>query len=87
MNAGFPDSAFYEFNMDPNTDDPYLALFLSLVVQACYPNLAYLRDKRRVFTLEQATALLSKMSVCVPFEPTQPLDFPYPLFIFTEKVR
>ena len=41
---------------------------------------------RKVFTLEQAVALLSNMSVCVPFNRSEKPTFSSPLFVFTEKV-
>uniref|UniRef100_A0A183CML3 Ovule protein n=1 Tax=Globodera pallida TaxID=36090 RepID=A0A183CML3_GLOPA len=56
-------------------------------IAAYYPNVCYLRDKRRVFTLEQATALISNMSTCVPLSRNDSFDFLSPLFVFSEKLR
>lgn len=40
-----------------------------------------------MYTLEQATALMSKQSVCVPFNSFETLNMSSPLLVFTEKLR
>uniref|UniRef100_A0A915BYT3 Pontin n=1 Tax=Parascaris univalens TaxID=6257 RepID=A0A915BYT3_PARUN len=85
--SGFAESLFapaFVSNTDP---DPELDLIISLLVYAYYPNVCHLRDKRRVYTLELATALMSKQSVNTPFHSGEVLDFPSPLFVFSEKLR
>ncbi|KAI1716587.1 double-stranded RNA binding motif domain-containing protein [Ditylenchus destructor] len=87
--SGFPEKMFIPYNIDPYARDRTIDLFLSLLVYAFYPNICHLdsKGKRKVFTLEQATALISKSSVCMPFNSADTLPFPSPLFVFTEKVR
>uniref|UniRef100_A0A914H0Z7 RNA helicase n=1 Tax=Globodera rostochiensis TaxID=31243 RepID=A0A914H0Z7_GLORO len=85
--SGFPEKAFRVHPIDVHGADPNLDVFLSLMIAAYYPNVCYLRDKRRVFTLEQATALISNMSSCVPLSRNDSFDFLSPLFVFSEKLR
>uniref|UniRef100_A0A183BY18 RNA helicase n=1 Tax=Globodera pallida TaxID=36090 RepID=A0A183BY18_GLOPA len=85
--SGFPEKAFRVHPIDVHGADPNLDVFLSLMIAAYYPNVCYLRDKRRVFTLEQATALISNMSTCVPLSRNDAFDFLSPLFVFSEKLR
>ncbi|XGW21685.1 hypothetical protein V3C99_004562 [Haemonchus contortus] len=61
-------------------------LLLSLLIAAYYPNICYYRGKRKVFTLEQASALISKSSVLTPFQGDN-FELPSPLIVFTEKIR
>ncbi|PIO63300.1 hypothetical protein TELCIR_15103, partial [Teladorsagia circumcincta] len=61
-------------------------LLLSLLIAAYYPNICYYRGKRKVFTLEQASALVSKSSVLTPFHGDN-FELPSPLIVFTEKIR
>ncbi|KAF7634499.1 hypothetical protein Mgra_00006070 [Meloidogyne graminicola] len=84
--SGFPESSFSSYKIDVRGPDPNLDVFLSLLIVAYYPNVCYLRDRRRVFTLEQAVALLGNMSVCVPFNRGEKINFASPLFMFSEKV-
>ncbi|KAK5979698.1 Helicase C-terminal domain-containing protein, partial [Trichostrongylus colubriformis] len=53
-------------------------LLLSLLIAAYYPNICYYRGKRKVFTLEQASALVSKSSVLTPFHGDN-FELPSPL--------
>ncbi|KAL3097315.1 hypothetical protein niasHT_023534 [Heterodera trifolii] len=85
--SGFPEKTFQVFPIDVHSDDSNLDIFLSLMIAAYYPNVCYMKDKRRVFTLEQTTAILSNMSSCVPFNRNETFDFPSPLFVFSEKLR
>ncbi|KAI6239384.1 RNA helicase [Aphelenchoides fujianensis] len=87
-NCGLPDSLFAPHAIDAQGEDPRIDLLMGLLVYAFYPNVCYVSDKRRkVWTLEQATALMSKTSVCFPLHPNQTIDFPSPLLVFTEKIR
>ncbi|KAJ1362716.1 hypothetical protein KIN20_022375 [Parelaphostrongylus tenuis] len=61
-------------------------LLLSLLIAAYYPNICYYRGKRKVYTLEQASALVSKTSVLTPFQGDS-FDLPSPLMVFSEKLR
>ncbi|KAI6239302.1 RNA helicase [Aphelenchoides fujianensis] len=88
QNCGLPDSLFAPHAIDAQGEDARIDLLMGLLVYAFYPNVCYVSDKRRkVFTLEQATALMSKTSVCFPLHPNQTIDFPSPLLVFTEKIR
>ncbi|VDL74592.1 unnamed protein product [Nippostrongylus brasiliensis] len=61
-------------------------LLLSLLISAYYPNICYYRGKRKVYTLEQASALVSKSSVLTPFHGDN-FELPSPLIVFSEKLR
>ncbi|VDM53399.1 unnamed protein product [Angiostrongylus costaricensis] len=63
-------------------------LLLSLLIAAYYPNICYYRGKRKVlvYTLEQASALVSKSSVLTPFQGDN-FELPSPLIVFSEKLR
>ncbi|CAD5217543.1 unnamed protein product [Bursaphelenchus okinawaensis] len=85
--SSFSESSFQPLDVDPDGEDVNLDLLLGLLVYALYPNIAYYRDKRQVFTLEQATALMSKLSVCMPQVNAAKIEFPSPLLVFTDKRR
>uniref|UniRef100_F1KQM1 RNA helicase n=1 Tax=Ascaris suum TaxID=6253 RepID=F1KQM1_ASCSU len=85
--SGFAESLFVPAFVSNTDPDPELDLIISLLVYAYYPNVCHLRDKRRVYTLELATALMSKQSVNTPFHSSEALNFPSPLFVFSEKLR
>ncbi|KAI6233360.1 RNA helicase [Aphelenchoides fujianensis] len=88
QNCGLPAHLFAPHAIDAHGEDARIDLLMGLLVYAFYPNVCYVSDKRRkVFTLEQATALMSKTSVCFPLHPNQTIDFPSPLLVFTEKIR
>ena len=87
VNCGFREENFSESNIDTINGNDSLPLFLSLITMACYPNVGYVRQKRAIFTLEGATALLNKMSVTVAFDGTHPIEFNSPIVMFTEKLR
>uniref|UniRef100_A0A915DW30 RNA helicase n=1 Tax=Ditylenchus dipsaci TaxID=166011 RepID=A0A915DW30_9BILA len=85
----FAPESFLPYNIDPYNRDSTVDLFLSMLVYSYYPNICHIeaKGKRKVYTLEQATALLSKSSVCMPFNSAEVLPFSSPLFVFTEKIR
>ncbi|KAL3990479.1 Helicase associated domain (HA2) family protein [Acanthocheilonema viteae] len=87
ISSGFSESLFIPLNVSNTGPDSNLDLILSLLVYALYPNICHYRDKRRVYTLEQATALMSKQSVNEPFYTSDTIKFPSPLFVFSEKLR
>uniref|UniRef100_A0A183VBA4 RNA helicase n=1 Tax=Toxocara canis TaxID=6265 RepID=A0A183VBA4_TOXCA len=87
MGSGFAESLFSPMFVSNTEPDPELDLVISLLVYAYYPNVCHLRDKRRVYTLELATALMSKQSVNTPFHNSEAIKFPSPLFVFSEKLR
>nr|CDP97532.1 BMA-RHA-1, isoform g [Brugia malayi] len=87
ISCGFSESLFIPLAISNREPDSNLDLILSLLVYALYPNVCHYRDKRRVYTLEQATALMSKQSVNTPFHSSDIIKFPSPLFVFSEKLR
>ncbi|CAG9538609.1 unnamed protein product [Cercopithifilaria johnstoni] len=87
ISSGFSESLFTPLVVSNTGPDSNLDLVLSLLVYALYPNVCHYRDKRRVYTLEQATALMSKQSVNTPFYSSDIIKFPSPLFVFSEKLR
>uniref|UniRef100_A0A915PRX8 RNA helicase n=1 Tax=Setaria digitata TaxID=48799 RepID=A0A915PRX8_9BILA len=87
ISCGFSESLFVPLAVSNREPDSNLDLILSLLVYALYPNVCHHRDKRRVYTLELATALMSKQSVNAPFHSSDVIKFPSPLFIFSEKLR
>lgn len=87
LGSNFPESQFIPINVSNMGPEPRLDLLTSLLVYAFYPNICYYRDKRRVYTLELATALISKQSVNAPFHNSESIEAPSPLFVFSEKLR
>ncbi|VDK75539.1 unnamed protein product [Litomosoides sigmodontis] len=87
ISSGFSESLFVPLVVSNTEPDSNLDLTLSLLVYALYPNVCHHRDKRRVYTLEHATALMSKQSVNSPFYSSDIIKFPSPLFVFSEKLR
>lgn len=51
------------------------------------PPLCDFSDKRQIVTLEQATALMTKQSVCFPQVNAPKIEFRSPLLVFSEKLR
>ena len=86
--CGFSEHLFAPHAIDVEGVEPQIDTLLGLLVYAFYPNVCYTAgDKRRVFTLEQATALMSKVSVCFPLRQGETINFASPLLVFTEKIR
>ncbi|KAL6729780.1 hypothetical protein Aduo_000805 [Ancylostoma duodenale] len=81
--CGFAGELFMDGSSAPECD---YDLLLSLLITAYYPNICYYRGKRKVYTLEQASALVSKSSVLTPFQGDN-FELPSPLIVFSEKVR
>ncbi|CAB3404304.1 unnamed protein product [Caenorhabditis bovis] len=83
----FPDDVLYDIKSNVNQKDRELDLMRSLLVMALYPNVCYFTGKRKVLTIEQASALLNKYSILNPMNSREDFGLPSPLLVFTEKVR
>lgn len=82
--AGFPEETMLQMKIDPNQPDPSLDLILGLLCAGLYPNVCVHKEKRKVLTTESKAALIHKTSVnCSNLKVT----FPYPFFVFGEKIR
>ncbi|XP_052841456.1 dosage compensation regulator-like isoform X1 [Drosophila gunungcola] len=84
--AGFPEECMipHEVHADADQDDPVLDVSLALLCLGLYPNICVHKEKRKVLTTESKAALLHKTSVnCSNLAVT----FPYPFFVFGEKIR
>lgn len=82
--TGFPEESMISHKVDANADDPVLDMAIALLCMGLYPNVCYHKEKRKVLTTESKAALLHKTSVnCSNLAVT----FPYPFFIFGEKIR
>lgn len=82
--TGFPEESMISQNINANVDDPNLDMSTALLCMGLYPNVCYHKEKRKVLTTESKAALLHKTSVnCSNLAVT----FPYPFFIFGEKIR
>ncbi|XP_032585877.2 dosage compensation regulator isoform X1 [Drosophila mojavensis] len=84
VQAGFPEECMLPHKVDANADDPELDISLALLCLGLYPNICVHKEKRKVLTTESKAALLHKTSVnCSNLAVT----FPYPFFVFGEKIR
>lgn len=84
VQCGFPEDCIVSNKIDQNLRDPHLDLVLALLCTGLYPNVCYHKEKRKVLTTESKAALIHKTSVnCSNLQVT----FPYPFFIFGEKIR
>ncbi|XP_017074877.1 dosage compensation regulator isoform X2 [Drosophila eugracilis] len=84
--AGFPEECMISHHVeaDATGDDPELDVSLALLCLGLYPNICVHKEKRKVLTTESKAALLHKTSVnCSNLAVT----FPYPFFVFGEKIR
>lgn len=82
--VGFPEDCIVQSRVDQNQPDPKLDMTLALLCTGLYPNVCYHKEKRKVLTTESKAALIHKTSVnCSNLQVT----FPYPFFIFGEKIR
>ncbi|XP_053661803.1 dosage compensation regulator [Anopheles marshallii] len=82
--AGFPQDTMMPFRFDPENPDPDLEMAMALLCVGLYPNVCFHKEKRRVLTTESKAALIHKTSVNCSNTPT---TFPYPFFVFGEKIR
>lgn len=84
QHVGFPEDCIIQSRIDQNQPDPKLDMTLALLCTGLYPNVCYHKEKRKVLTTESKAALIHKTSVnCSNLQVT----FPYPFFIFGEKIR
>lgn len=82
--SGFPEETLLSMHVDQNVADPNLDMVLALLCMGLYPNVCYHKEKRKVLTTESKAALIHKTSVnCTNLQCT----FPYPFFVFGEKIR
>lgn len=82
--AGFPEETMLDHHIDQHGSDPKLDMTLALLCMGLYPNVCCHKEKRKVLTTESKAALIHKTSVnCTNLAVT----FPYPFFIFGEKIR
>lgn len=84
MQTGFPEDCLIRARIDQNNPDPTLDVAIALLCTGLYPNVCYHKEKRKVLTTESKAALIHKTSVnCSNLQ----VKFPYPFFIFGEKIR
>lgn len=82
--AGFPESSMAPGRIDQSQPDAQLDLTLALLCVGLYPNVCVHKEKRKVLTTESKAALIHKTSVNCS---NQAVQFPYPFFVFGEKIR
>lgn len=82
--AGFPEETLCPTPLNYQAGaDPRLDTITAFLCMGLYPNVCYHKEKRKVLTTESKAALIHKTSVnCSNFEQ----NFPYPFFVFGEKV-
>ncbi|KAJ8922275.1 hypothetical protein NQ315_004214 [Exocentrus adspersus] len=83
-NVGFPEETLAPIPMETVGPDPRLDVVMSLMCYGLYPNVCYHKEKRKVLTTESKAALIHKTSVNCS---NQDQGFPYPFFVFGEKIR
>ncbi|XP_055708405.1 dosage compensation regulator isoform X2 [Phlebotomus papatasi] len=82
--TGFPEECILDYRVNANVPDPTLDVAIGLLCVGLYPNVCFHKEKRKVLTTESKAALIHKTSVnCTNLQCT----FPYPFFIFGEKIR
>uniref|UniRef100_A0A182JYZ5 RNA helicase n=1 Tax=Anopheles christyi TaxID=43041 RepID=A0A182JYZ5_9DIPT len=82
--AGFPQDTMMPLRFDCENPDADLEMAMALLCIGLYPNVCFHKEKRRVLTTESKAALMHKTSVNCSNAPT---TFPYPFFVFGEKIR
>ncbi|CAH0547260.1 unnamed protein product [Brassicogethes aeneus] len=83
-NVGFPEETLCPIPMETVGPDPKLDVVMALMCYGLYPNVCFHKEKRKVLTTESKSALIHKTSVnCSNIEQ----NFPYPFFVFGEKIR
>lgn len=81
---GFPEETMLPQHLDCRGPDPKLDMVMALMCMGLYPNVCYHKEKRKVLTMESKAALIHKTSVNCN---NQDQKFPYPFFVFGEKIR
>ncbi|CAG0914235.1 unnamed protein product [Notodromas monacha] len=88
ISAGFPESVFAPVEFDFFGSDHNLDLLAGLLAVGFYPNICWYREKRMVITSDMTRALINKTSVNCPYtNQDSGTLFPFPYFVFEEKVR
>lgn len=82
--CGFPEANMMPYRVNNNEADPHLDLCLALLCVGLYPNVCVHKEKRKVLTTESRDALIHKTSVNCSNQAT---NFPYPFFVYGEKIR
>ncbi|CAD6198421.1 unnamed protein product [Caenorhabditis auriculariae] len=85
--CNFPKDLLFDIHVDVNQKSGELDLMRSLLVNALYPNICYFRGKRKVYTIDQSSALVTNYSILTPFKDSGDLELPSPLLVFKEKLR
>lgn len=83
--AGFPEETLCPVPLNYQAGaDPRLDTITALLCMGFYPNVCFHKEKRKVLTTESKCALIHKTSVnCSNVEQ----NFPFPFFVFGEKVK
>ncbi|XP_058120720.1 dosage compensation regulator [Anopheles ziemanni] len=81
--TGFPEATMIPHRFDPEDPSLDLEMTMALLCVGLYPNVCFHKEKRRVLTTESKAALIHKTSVNC----SQQISFPYPFFVFGEKIR
>lgn len=82
--CGFPEQNMMPYRVNNNEPDQHLDLCLALLCVGLYPNVCVHKEKRKVLTTESRDALIHKTSVNCSNQQTH---FPYPFFVYGEKIR
>ncbi|GLV45680.1 maleless [Carabus blaptoides fortunei] len=81
---GFPEETMIPQHLDIVGPDAKLDMIMALMCMGLYPNVCFHQGKRKVLTTESKAALIHKTSVNCS---NQEITFPYPFFVFAEKLR
>lgn len=82
--SGFADETMMPLHLNTVGPDNKLDLIMGLMCMGLYPNVCFHKEKRKVLTTESKAALIHKTSVNCSNEAQV---FPYPFFVFGEKIR
>lgn len=82
--CGFPEETMMEYRVNAAENDPYIDMCMGLLCVGLYPNICIHKEKRKVLTTESRDALINKTSVNCS---NQQINFPYPFFVYGEKIR
>jgi ATP-dependent RNA helicase A len=90
--AGIPEGCLAPHHFDFYGRDDKLDLLAALLGIGLYPNVCVHREKRIVLTTDMTRALICKTSVNCPIRGQEAMSvdgqlFPYPFFVYGEKVR
>ncbi|XP_052862238.1 dosage compensation regulator [Anopheles cruzii] len=86
--SGFPACSMEYQQFDAQDPDPALEMAVALLCVGLYPNVCVHRERRRVLTTESKSAIIHKTSVnCGGNMSSKSSSFPYPFFVFGEKIR